>query len=505
MSRTPFYLVSLLSLFLGVGCVTAPPGEGGSAASPVPEAPPGPRPEATLQRPELPPEEAIDLALHSPDALRFDAGKKAALQKRKPTIALRRVPLGTLSEPDGRQAPLALSDQELPSPVPPPQAPELTPVIPDDDRAGASGNAGSFVGEVEPARDAQSDGGGGGASTAAGEGASRMAAREPVAQSSSGGDDPPRERGSQRAPVSTDPPAAPEGTESSRSGPEESEESREAAPNEPGEMPRSRAPSEKGAGESYPYQLTETRERAENTVGEELLVRLPGEGWLYLGEEGQSEHVRFLSQREQQGETLFRFRIGRPGEYELQFQRQELFSGRVAEHILQVAASDGSSNRSRQEAAGRLAEDTGGVAGDGVPGETALDHGEAEGAVGELRWPEEFATEALLENPQETLRRTRESEKYDAVSLAEMIARRGDARGAIRLLEAYQGEEEREVELDEVWFRMAQLLEKEAQARDLRRSVALYERIVDEYPLSDYYEASRQRAEHLKRHFFLVR
>ncbi len=124
---------------------------------------------------------------------------------------------------------------------------------------------------------------------------------------------------------------------------------------------------------------------------------------------------------------------------------------------------------------------------------------------GPLRWPEDFSTEALLQNPAETLRRARESETYDALSVAELVARRGDARGAISLLEAYQGEETRELELDEVWFRMAGLLEREEEARDLRRAVELYERIVDEYPLSVYYEPSRQRVEYLKRHFFLVR
>jgi hypothetical protein len=300
-----------------------------------------------------------------------------------------------------------------------------------------------------------------------------------------------------------------------------------------------------GPGESYPYELLETSHRTESEVGEELLVRLPGEGWLYLGEEGQSEDVRFVSQREGEGQTLFRFRISRPGAYELQFQRQELFSGRVREHRLEVEAlPPGGSEpngalasrpeereptdtvqpressavsqprrESREPARGEVAaaRRNDGVAEErptveeGSVSEERLESAGQVASPAPLEWPDDFTAEALLQDPDDTFRRLRESEEYDAVSLADMMARRGEPRGALSLLEAYQGREDRDLQLDEVWFRMAQLLEREEEARDLRRAVALYDRVVDEYPLSDYYELSRQRAEYLKRHFFLVR
>ncbi|MFW6339078.1 MAG: hypothetical protein ACOC25_09115, partial [Alkalispirochaetaceae bacterium] len=260
-------------------------------------------------------------------------------------------------------------------------------------------------------------------------------------------------------------------------------------------------------GESYPYDLVESSDRTESVVGEELTVRLPGEGWLYLGESEHSDEVRFLSQREREGETVFRFRISRSGEYELQFQRQELLSGRVSEHTLEVAALSSGSDGSR----GVAAEGGEGLSGGEESAQELPEVGEEEPVAGSdpgaesLRWPEEFTNDALLQDPAETLRRAGESDRYDAVALAELVAGRGDPQGAISLLEAYQGIEERELELDELWFRMARLLEREEEARDLRRAVELYERIVDEYPLSDYYGASRQRVEYLKRHFFLVR
>lgn len=57
---------------------------------------------------------------------------------------------------------------------------------------------------------------------------------------------------------------------------------------------------------------------------------------------------------------------------------------------------------------------------------------------------------------------------------------------------------------DWVLFRLAQTYEDEPD-RDLRRSRELYATIVGEFPLSRYWDASRERIEYLDRHFFIIR
>lgn len=58
---------------------------------------------------------------------------------------------------------------------------------------------------------------------------------------------------------------------------------------------------------------------------------------------------------------------------------------------------------------------------------------------------------------------------------------------------------------DEIYFRLAQLLEMPTDHRDLRRAVGLYERIVGDFPLSAHWEESESRIEYLNRHYFDVR
>lgn len=110
-----------------------------------------------------------------------------------------------------------------------------------------------------------------------------------------------------------------------------------------------------------------------------------------------------------------------------------------------------------------------------------------------------------MSDPEAILARLAEDPQRTPVDLAETLRSRGEHLGALRLLEAYVRSGSRENALDEVLFSMAQLLEEEGDTRDLRRAHTLYRRVVDEHPLSLYYGASRQRAEYLERHFFLIR
>ncbi|MFW5684904.1 MAG: hypothetical protein ACOC1I_08630, partial [Spirochaetota bacterium] len=58
---------------------------------------------------------------------------------------------------------------------------------------------------------------------------------------------------------------------------------------------------------------------------------------------------------------------------------------------------------------------------------------------------------------------------------------------------------------DETLYELARFLERPGDQRDLRRSAAIYEHIVDDRPLSARWDDSRERLEFLQRHYFDVR
>ena len=58
---------------------------------------------------------------------------------------------------------------------------------------------------------------------------------------------------------------------------------------------------------------------------------------------------------------------------------------------------------------------------------------------------------------------------------------------------------------DELLYLLARSLEQPGVERDLRRSLFYYELLMARYPVSRFWEPSRQRAEYLNRHYFEVR
>lgn len=58
--------------------------------------------------------------------------------------------------------------------------------------------------------------------------------------------------------------------------------------------------------------------------------------------------------------------------------------------------------------------------------------------------------------------------------------------------------------MDEVLWYLASLLERPGKYRNVAEALRLYERILDAYPISKYYEGSEQRIRYLKRHFIDV-
>ena len=492
-------------------------------------------PEPAISSPAPPAEKLPTPDLPGPNPFRFDARKKERLASNKTGAAIRRGPsAAVLSALEARKSLDRPEPLSLDAPTPPPRAPRIVPLLPSPppreeepatvDGTIEVGRAGAAADRIAPAAAPESV-------TAAGaaplqRGPARR--RTPGSTSADGSPSADRRRrasatesrperaGRARAPdgVGEIPPApesatagnatdriAPPAADPAAAGPE-SATAGNAAPEPPSTGESAAAAS--AAPPSSPYELTESEAKRSVSAGALVEIELPGDGWLYLGESSGEEATRFVGERQEAGETIFTLRFSRAGSYEVRFQRQDLFEGRVEEHLVRVEAEaprtvGGEAGVADAEAAGAAEPERTGptVEAPGIDNEYGND------AV--RRWPEDATLEELLAEPRSTIERLEGTEGYTVVSLSRRLVRNGAAQGALVLLEEYERYGRGEIPLDEIWFEMAALLEGEESSRDLRRAHALYERIVDEYPLSPYYERARQRAEHIQRHYFLVR
>ncbi|MFP4151687.1 MAG: hypothetical protein ACLFSV_02520 [Alkalispirochaeta sp.] len=333
---------------------------------------------------------------------------------------------------------------------------------------------------------------------------------------------------------------------------------REDSPEASAEAPRD-VPPEASAAET-PWELPERE--GEETVsaqtaapGETIEVRLPGRSWLYLGSTGP---VEFLSRETPVGEdvTLFTFQVRGPAA--LEFEAQDLVTGRRQRHLEEIEAAPGPSSRLTQGSTGRDDTDSGtgqsgnaGGSDDAVQsGSTAVPEraGRSENA-GETGGPEPAGDadrieandlpvtaeapvdeEDVGERLEFDLRGFLESVDSDSLDpdshrmvLAALTGERPDEDlpidplirygdllvdndrldDAAELFETIRNDPV--LQNDAILFRLATLYERNSPLRDLQRSRELYERLRDRYPFSEYYQDAGKRIQFLDRHFFHIR
>jgi hypothetical protein len=103
-----------------------------------------------------------------------------------------------------------------------------------------------------------------------------------------------------------------------------------------------------------------------------------------------------------------------------------------------------------------------------------------------------------------------EAQPAQLLDAANLVARTGNHEEAVGLALTALGEDVSPELLarhldDEALFLHARRLEALGPDRDLRKALAFYETIVNDFPLSSRWEESRARVSHLKRHYFDVR
>jgi hypothetical protein len=249
------------------------------------------------------------------------------------------------------------------------------------------------------------------------------------------------------------------------------------------------------------------------TTRDELTVVLPGTGWVYLGSDNDATPRFIRKDITDDGSTRFVFRTPSPGDYGLVFQMQDLATGSIDERLVRLEPGDfaitSGSEPSAAESAPTASADTaeGSSLDSPDPDGPGLEDGPAtDGADTEAASHSESAGERAAPTATEPDRGAIVTLSLDQV--LEQAARAespGAVAGAIDLLERYLASRDIETGFDELYFTLASLYEQPSQRRDMRKARGYYRRVVDEYPFSNWWDASQARSEYITRHFFQIR
>jgi hypothetical protein len=81
-----------------------------------------------------------------------------------------------------------------------------------------------------------------------------------------------------------------------------------------------------------------TEEKVFAIPADDIIIQLPGSGWIFLGSTGEAGRVRFRNQSSTGENTHFKFRAEETGIYTLNFQQQDMIQGtsREARVVLEV-------------------------------------------------------------------------------------------------------------------------------------------------------------------------
>ncbi len=96
-------------------------------------------------------------------------------------------------------------------------------------------------------------------------------------------------------------------------------------------------------------------------------------------------------------------------------------------------------------------------------------------------------------------------QENDLVTLAKYFKSRNSDALAFVLLGEYMKYYPYGSNIDQIYYLLGVLYEKDTQFRDLKKSRNYYQKVLDEYPESFYADSSSERVNYLNRHFFYVR
>lgn len=239
---------------------------------------------------------------------------------------------------------------------------------------------------------------------------------------------------------------------------------------------------------------------AEIDEGNRIAVELPGTGWIFLGAPG----VEFIEKvTTPDGESFILLVNEGPGTYRLAFQRQDFSAGTTEEGDVIVDAVP------QDETGTELPGGTASVdpeAGD-LPETTELTEAEPVTPPGEPVDPQVASPEESGASPLALLDdAVSRDDPEEAEAAAARIIEQGDVADALRFLETYvnsfTGDDEWRAALLMV---LARMYETDPEVRNMRKALALYNRVIDDFPLSGYREEAQERGRYINRHFIEIR
>ena len=99
-----------------------------------------------------------------------------------------------------------------------------------------------------------------------------------------------------------------------------------------------------------------------------------------------------------------------------------------------------------------------------------------------------------------------ETPPFDAlIQLAEYSVAQGDYRYAGRLYQSAESQYPEAPQRDRLLWGLGQLEERDPERRNMSTALGYYRRVMQGYPLSEYWEPARVRSSYLRRHFFDIR
>ncbi|MDR1175893.1 MAG: hypothetical protein LBK83_10545 [Treponema sp.] len=254
------------------------------------------------------------------------------------------------------------------------------------------------------------------------------------------------------------------------------------------------------------------------TAGQLVEVPFRGTGWVYLGELAGRSGISYDSRRLDPEGQSFIFRAEKPGTYGLKFYRQDFIRDYIINDHVQVIVGEPSRGGGPSEALdrGRVVANprwpeidsiSTGVKTASPPAEAPPVNETVPAApvpptpVPAGRQPELSAAEAgdgesegagipLNAEPEQLISRARE--EFEA----------GKTASAIAVLDEFY--RRYPPGTDETWWLYGQFYEANSPARDIKRSVECYRKLVNEYPQSRRYNDAKRRIAYLERYYFNI-
>lgn len=259
-------------------------------------------------------------------------------------------------------------------------------------------------------------------------------------------------------------------------------------------------PSQSSVADPAADRQPDIAQRVAVELGSRVEIPLEGTGWTYLGEKDGKDGVLYESRRYEGSGLVFVLNPTKTGEYTLRFQRQDALRGKTNDELVGVSVSPKAAKQSSsaQAATAQAADVKGNVAAGAAASQTPASPlagaTQANGA--------QSASDPGPSFP--PLPATVPPDSPEGLMLAaknELTA--GRVPGAIAILDRFLSLYP--AGMDEAYYLYGLALEQNSPYRDIQKAYNYYKKVGDDYPESPLWDKARERASYIERHYFEIR